>query len=127
MELVCLILFLLLHILTLFTYFLGFDIPTYAIIFIENVFLLFLFPFFFFECKLVVALFKFFITHNIGSQQTVPIPSELSKLDSLSTQLIQWAKSYQTIVRLGTYTAKVLPLARGSASRLALKLTARMY
>ena len=38
MELVCLILFLLLPIPTLFTYLLGFDIPTYSIIFIENVF-----------------------------------------------------------------------------------------
>ena len=43
----------------------------------------------------------------LNGLQTVPIPSELSKLDSLSTQLIQRAKSYQTIVRLGTYTAKV--------------------
>ena len=38
----------------------------------------------------------------LNGLQTVPIPSELSKLDSLSTQLIQRAKSYQTIVRLGT-------------------------
>ena len=40
--------------------------------------------------------------------QTVPIPSELADLDSLSRQLIQHAKCYQTIVRLGTYTARVL-------------------
>ena len=33
---------------TLFTCFLGFDVPTYSFIFIENVFLLFLFPLFFF-------------------------------------------------------------------------------
>ena len=32
---------------------------------------------------------------------------ELRKLDPLSTQLIQRAKCYQTVVRLGTYTAKV--------------------
>ena len=38
---------------------------------------------------------------------TVPIPPELSKLDALSSQLIQKAKCYQTVVRLGTYTAKV--------------------
>ena len=37
----------------------------------------------------------------------VPIPPELADLDSLSRQLIQRAKCYQTIVRLGTYTAKV--------------------
>ena len=37
----------------------------------------------------------------------VPIPPELADLDSLSRQLIQRAKCYQTIVRLGKYTAKV--------------------
>ena len=37
----------------------------------------------------------------------VPIPPELADLDSLSRQLIQRAKCYQTVVRLGTYTAKV--------------------
>ena len=37
----------------------------------------------------------------------MPIPPELAKLDALSSQLIQHAKCYQTIVRLGTYTAKV--------------------
>ena len=35
------------------------------------------------------------------------IPPELAQLDSLSRQLIQRAKCYQTVVRLGTYTAKV--------------------
>ena len=39
--------------------------------------------------------------------ETVPIPPELSKLDALSSQLIQRAKCYQTVIRLGTYTAKV--------------------
>ena len=38
---------------------------------------------------------------------TVPIPPELSKLDALSSQLIQKTKCYQTVVRLGMYTAKV--------------------
>ena len=37
----------------------------------------------------------------------LPIPPELAKLDLLSRQLIQRAKCYQTIVRLGTYTGKV--------------------
>ena len=37
----------------------------------------------------------------------VPIPQELARLDCLSTQLIQRAKCYQTVVRLGTYTGKV--------------------
>ena len=37
----------------------------------------------------------------------IPMPPELAKLDCLSRQLIQCAKCYQTVVRLGTYTAKV--------------------
>ena len=43
----------------------------------------------------------------LNGLQTVPIPPELAKLDILSRQLIQRAKCYQTIVRLGTYTGKV--------------------
>ena len=36
--------------------------------------------------------------------QTVPVPPELEQLDSLSSQIIQRAKCFQTVVRLGTYT-----------------------
>ena len=43
----------------------------------------------------------------LNGLQTVPVPSELAKLDCLSKQLIQHAKCYQTVVRLGMYTAKV--------------------
>ena len=43
----------------------------------------------------------------INGLQVVPMPPELSALDSLSIQLIQRAKCYQTIVTLGTYTGKV--------------------
>ena len=43
----------------------------------------------------------------LNGLQTVPIPPELAILDPLSRQLIQRAKCYQTIVRLGTYTGKV--------------------
>ena len=43
----------------------------------------------------------------LNGLETVPIPHELAKLDVLSSQLIQRAKCYQTVVRLGTYTAKV--------------------
>ena len=43
----------------------------------------------------------------LNGLQLVPIPPELYKLDSLSKQLIQRAKSYQVVVRLNTYTAKV--------------------
>ena len=39
--------------------------------------------------------------------ETEPVPPEVSDLDSLSKQLIQHAKAYQTVVHLGTYTAKV--------------------
>ena len=35
------------------------------------------------------------------------VPPELAKLDSLSRQFIQLAKCYQTVVRLGMYTANV--------------------
>jgi hypothetical protein len=38
---------------------------------------------------------------------TLEVPPELTNLDALSLQLIQLAKSYQTVVRLGTYTGKV--------------------
>ena len=38
---------------------------------------------------------------------TEPVPAELTNLDALSRQLIQRAKAFQTIVRLGTYTTKV--------------------
>ena len=43
----------------------------------------------------------------LNGLETVPIPPELAKLDALSSQIIQRAKCYQTVVRLGTYTAKV--------------------
>jgi hypothetical protein len=43
----------------------------------------------------------------LNGLQTVPIPEELSRLDSLSKQLIQRAKAFQTVVRLGAYTKKV--------------------
>ena len=43
----------------------------------------------------------------LNGLETSPIPKELSMLDELSKQLIQRAKAFQTIVRLGTYTNKV--------------------
>ena len=43
----------------------------------------------------------------LNGLETVEIPAELSGLDALSKQLIQRAKSFQTVVRLGTYTSKV--------------------
>ena len=38
---------------------------------------------------------------------TEPVPGELAHLDALSKQLIQRAKAFQTVVRLGSITAKV--------------------
>ena len=43
----------------------------------------------------------------LNGLEQVPIPAELAKLDSLSAQLIQLAKCYQIVFRLGTYTGKV--------------------
>ena len=43
----------------------------------------------------------------LNGLKVVPIPQELNNLDSLSCQLIQLAKCYQKIIRLGTYTTKV--------------------
>ena len=43
----------------------------------------------------------------LNGLETVPIPPEIDKLDPLSSQLIQRAKCFQTVVRLGTYTSKV--------------------
>ena len=37
----------------------------------------------------------------------MPLPKELENLDPLSIQLIQRAKCYQRVIRLGAYTAKV--------------------
>ena len=38
---------------------------------------------------------------------TEPVPGELAHLDALSKQLIQRAKAFQAVVRLGSITAKV--------------------
>ena len=38
---------------------------------------------------------------------TESVPEELCNLNSLETQLIQRAKCFQTVVRLGTYTGTV--------------------
>ena len=43
----------------------------------------------------------------LNGLQSVTVPAELAKLDSLSLQLLQRAKFFQTVVRLGTYTGKV--------------------
>ena len=43
----------------------------------------------------------------LNGLEVVPIPPELCRLDSLSSQFIQLAKCYQTVVRLGTYFGNV--------------------
>ena len=63
----------------------------------------------------------------LNGLQTVPVPEELSKLDCLGKQLVQRAKAFQMVVRLGTYTKKVpiynsLKACKGSAFYLPLPL-----
>ena len=43
----------------------------------------------------------------LNGLEVLPVPKELQKLDYLSRQIIQLAKCYQTVVRLGTNTKKV--------------------
>ena len=45
----------------------------------------------------------------LNGLEVIPIPEELKKLDDLSKQLIQRAKAFQTVVRLGTYANKKVP------------------
>ena len=58
-------------------------------------------------CKAMIKVNRLPPRCVLNGLQTVPIPPELAALDPLSRQLIQRAKCYQTIVRLGTYTGKV--------------------
>ena len=58
-------------------------------------------------CKPIVRKNKLPPRCVLNGLEVVPIPPELAKLDSLSRQFIQLAKCYQTVVRLGTYTANV--------------------
>ena len=48
----------------------------------------------------------FYICTYCNGLQTDHLPQELANLDQLSVQLIQRAKAYQTVVRLGTYTVR---------------------
>ena len=43
----------------------------------------------------------------LNGLHTLPVPPELNKLNALCAQLIQRAKCYQTVVRLGSYMGKV--------------------
>ncbi len=58
-------------------------------------------------CKPIIKGNKLSPRCVLNGLQTVPIPEEPASLDPLSRQLVQRAKCYQTIVRWGTYTAKV--------------------
>ena len=42
----------------------------------------------------------------LNGLHVVEVPPEFSRLDCLSKQFMQLAKAYQTVVQLGTYTAK---------------------
>ena len=59
------------------------------------------------HCKLQIRSNKMPARCVLNNLQCEPLPDELKNLDPLSSQLIQLAKCYQTVVRLGTYTAKV--------------------
>uniref|UniRef100_A0A1X7U342 Uncharacterized protein n=1 Tax=Amphimedon queenslandica TaxID=400682 RepID=A0A1X7U342_AMPQE len=43
----------------------------------------------------------------LNGLQSEPLPDKVKGLSAFSTQLIQLAKCFRTVVRLGTYTAKV--------------------
>ena len=43
----------------------------------------------------------------LNGLEVEPVPKELANLDQLSKQLIQKAKAFQAVYRLGTYTGKV--------------------
>ena len=43
----------------------------------------------------------------LNGLEVEPVPQDLQKLDPLSKQLIQRAKAFQAVIRLGTYTGKV--------------------
>ena len=58
-------------------------------------------------CKQSIKIDKMPPRCVLNGLETVEIKAPLAKLDRLSRQLIQRAKCYQTVVRLGTYTHKV--------------------
>ena len=43
----------------------------------------------------------------LNGLEVEPVPQDLQKVDPLSKQLIQQAKAFQAVIRLGTYTGKV--------------------
>ena len=55
-------------------------------------------------CQVSALLPARFILNGLVAEA---VPDELAHLDALSKQLIQKAKAFQTVVRLGTITAKV--------------------
>ena len=59
------------------------------------------------NCKTIIKNDKVPGRCVLNGLQCEPIPNELKNLDPLSLQLIQRAKCFQTVVRLGTYTGKV--------------------
>ena len=59
-------------------------------------------------CKPLIRRDKIPARCVLNGLHVVEIPPEFSRLDCLSKQFMQLAKAYQTVVQLGTYTAKVL-------------------
>ena len=58
-------------------------------------------------CKPLIRRDKMPARCVLNGLHVVEVPPEFSRLDCLSKQFIQLAKAYQTVVQLGTYTAKV--------------------
>ena len=59
------------------------------------------------HCKPIIRSNRMPARCVLNNLQSEPLPDELKGLDPFSCQLIQLAKCFQTVVRLGTYTAKV--------------------
>ena len=58
-------------------------------------------------CRLILNNNKILNRCILNGLINEPVPDELMKLNALERQLIQKAKVFQTVVRLGTYTGKV--------------------
>ena len=59
------------------------------------------------NCKQIIKYNKVPGRCVLNGLKCEPIPNELNNMDPLSLQLIQRAKCFQTVVRLGTYTGVI--------------------
>ena len=61
-------------------------------------------------CKPMIKCDKLLRCCVLNGLQTIPVPPKLEELNSLSSQLIQCAKCFQTVVQLGTYASSKVPV-----------------